>query len=190
MFTLRRTMWIVVLAALGLSFACGLLGQVDEANKLVDEANAIIKGYNEDSAKSGKLLTELLGENLKGTEDIEEYKTENKAKFDELVSLNTKLEKSGADATAKFDQASKLKLDDKFKEYLGLKVQEMTKRVEVDKMTSAFVKSFLEAKDVAKVNTVIGDYNKKSADTQKQADELMAKADKIVKDNPGVFKGN
>lgn len=190
MMLIKKMVWVAAFAAMTLSVACGLGGQIDEANKLVDEANAIIKSYNEDSIKSGKLVSDLLGENLKNADDVEEYKKDNKAKFDELVSLNAKLEKSGAEATSKFDQASKLKLDDKFKEYLTLKVQEMNKRGDVDKQTSAFVKAFLDTKDVDKINNLISDYNKKSADTQKEADDIMNKADKITKDNPSVFKGN
>ena len=185
---IKATIWLAVCVTLVMSFACG--GQVDEANKLVDEANAVIKTYNDDSTKSGKLVTELLGENLKKAEDLEEYKKTNKAKFDELVSLSEKLEKSGADATSKFDQASRLDLDAKFKEYLSMKVKEMNKRGEVDKQTTAFVKGFLDAKDFDKVNTLISDYNKKSADTQKEAEDLMNKANQITKDNPSVFKGS
>lgn len=185
---IKAAVWFMICVGLGLSFACG--GQIDEANKLVDDANAIIKTYNDDSIKSGKLVTELLGENLKKANDLDEYRKTNKARFDELVSLSEKLEKSGADATSKFDQASKLKLDDKFKEYLTLKVQEMSKRGEIDKQTTTFVKGFLDAKDFEKVDELIGDYNKKSADTQKAADDLMNKANQITKDNPGVFKGN
>lgn len=187
---IKATIWLSVIAMMGLSLGCGLGGQIDEANKLVDEANAIIKVYNEDSVKSGKMVVDLLGENLKKADDLEEYKKTNKSKFDELVSLSEKLEKSGADATGKFDQASKLKLDDKFKEYLTLKVQEMNKRGEIDKQTTTFVKAFLDAKDFEKVDSLIGDYNKKSADTQKAADDLMNKANQITKDNPSVFKTN
>ncbi len=185
---MRVTIWIMACLAVGLSFACG--GQMNEANNLVDEANIIIKSYNEDSLKSGKLVTDLLGENLKKANDLEEYKKENKARFDELVQLSEKLELSGANATTKFDRASKLKLDDKFKDYLTLKVQEMNKRSEIDKQTTAFVKGFLEAKDFEKVDDLIADYNKKSADTQKGADDLMNKANQITRDNPAIFKGN
>ncbi len=184
----KTTVRFTALSLICFGFACS--GQMNEANKLVDEANAIIKSYNSDSTKSGQLMTELLGENLKKAEDIDEYKKDNKAKFDELVGLNDKLEKAGADATAKFDQASKLDLDDKFKEYLTLKAQEMRKRSELDKQTTTFVKTFLDTKETDKLDALIADFNKNSADTQKAADEIMEKANKITKDNPGVFKSN
>lgn len=173
---------------IGLSLACSIGDETDAANKLVNEANAVIKTYNEASIKSGKLFTELLGDNLTKVEDLEAYKTENKAKFDELLSLNAQIEKNGAEAISKFEEASKLKLDEKFKEYLGVKVQEFKKRAEADKMTAPFVKSFLETKEVAKLDKLIEDYNKKSAEIVKESEELMKKADQIVKDNPNSIK--
>lgn len=173
---------------IGLSLACSIGEETDAANKLVDEANAVIKTYNEATVKSGKLFTELLGDNLTKVEDLEAYKTQNKARFDELLSLNGQIEKSGAEAIEKFEAASKLKVDEKFKEYLTVKVQEFKKRAEADKLTAPFVKSFLEAKDVEKMDKLIGDYNKKSAETVKESEELMKKADQIVKDNPNSIK--
>jgi peptidoglycan hydrolase CwlO-like protein len=184
-----KTIWLIIIAALGLSMACGLGGQTDEANKLVNESNEIIKANNDDNIKAGKLVSELLGENLKKVEDFEEYKTTNKAKFDELTALNAKIEKGGADAVAKFEQAAKLKIDDKFKEYLTAKVAEWNKRGEYDKLTSSLVKDFLAAKDAGKIDSLLGDYNKKSSEIQKQVEDLMNKADKIAKDNPGSISG-
>lgn len=173
---------------IGLSLACSIGDETDAANKLVNEANTVIKSYNEASIKSGKLFSELLGDNLTKVEDLEVYKTENKAKFDELLSLNGQIEKNGAEAVSKFEEASKLKLDEKFKEYLGMKVQEFKKRAEADKLTAPFVKSFLETKEVDKLDKLIEDYNKKSTAVVKESEELMKKADQIVKDNPNSIK--
>ena len=99
-------------------------------------------------------------------------------------------EKDLADAGGKFEAASKLDVSAKFKEYLGLKGQEIKKRSEHDKATTAFVKSFQSEKDLEKVNTLMDDYVKKSGDINKEAEDLMKKADQIVKDNPTEFKSN
>ncbi len=179
---------LILIAAFGL--ACGLGDQLTEANKLVDEANAIIKTYNENNIKSGKLFNELLGDNLKNVEDIEAHKNEKKAKFDELKSLSDQLGKTGDELSDKFDKASKLKLNDKYKEYLSLKAQEFKKRAESDKLVAPFVKSFLDAKEIDAMDKLIADYNKKSADLVKESDDLSKKADQIVKDNPTIIKGN
>jgi len=182
----KSIIWLVLLLVVGIGAACD--GQTDEANKLVDEGNAIVKKSNDISAKAADSLNALMGEKMTQAEDLEQYKTANKAKFDEVVSLYEQLDKSGTEAAAKFEQASKLNTDAKFKEYAAAKAQEFKKRAEIDRVSATFVKSFLAEKDAEKADRQVADYNKKNADMIKEADGLMAKADQIVKDNPGVFK--
>lgn len=183
-----KTLWLMVLiTATCFIMACDK--QTDEANKLVDEGNAVIKKNNELTTKVSALLPELLGEKMAKAEDLEKYKADNKAKFDELVSLCDQLEKGGNEAAAKFEQASaKLKAGDKFQEYTNLKAQEFKKRAEWDKATGTFVKSFLAEKDAEKADALVGEFNKKQETMKKDADDLGAKADKIVKDNPSMFE--
>ncbi len=176
---------VAVVALIGIS--CN--GQLGEANKLVDEANAAIKKSNETASKSSGLIKELFGD-LSKVEDLEEYKTTNKAKMDELLKILEGSAKDLGDAGSKFEAASKLDVSAKFKEYLGLKGQEIKKRSDLDKATTDFVKAFQGEKETEKVDTLIGDYNKKSGDLSKEADDLMKKADQIVKDNPAEFKSN
>lgn len=176
----------ILLAVAALGLACDG-GQTDEANKLVNEGNAIITKNNEATAKRSSLVTELLGENMTKAEDLEKYKADNKAKFDELSKTIETTEKGFNDAAAKFEAAAKLKVDDKFKEYLNVTVQEFKKRAEIEKSAGTFVKAFLAEKDTEKVDALVGDYNTKSAAMKKEADDLTAKSDKIMKDNPTVF---
>lgn len=190
MFRKQSRIWAVVLAGIvSLGLACDS-AQIDEANKLVDEGNVIINKTNELVTKQEALIKDLLGENMLQAEDLEKYKNDNKTKFDELIGLCDQAEKGGNDAAAKFEQASKVKVGEKFQEYAGLKGQELKKRAEIDKATGVFVKAFLAEKDPEKADSLITDYNKKSEDMRKEADGLMTKADQIVKDNPTVFKKN
>jgi hypothetical protein len=175
----------ILLGIAALGFACG--GQTDEANKLVNEGNAIIAKNNEVTAKKSSMITELLGENMTKAEDLEKYKADNKAKFDELGKTIESAEKGFNDAAAKFEAAAKLNVDEKFKEYLNVTVQEFKKRAEIEKNTGTFLKAFLAEKDAEKADALVGDYNTKSASMKKEADDLTAKADKIMKDNPSVF---
>lgn len=173
---------------IGLSLACGLGDQSDEANKLVNEANAIIEKNNELTLKSNSLFAELMGDNLSKVNDIEAYKKENKLKFDELISLSEQIEKLGAESIGKFEQASQLKVSKEYKEYLNIKIQELKKRTDRDKLNAPFVKAFLQTKDVDKINKQIEDYEKQSTDTTKEADEWLKKAEQFEKDNPGSIK--
>jgi hypothetical protein len=187
MFRKKSSIWLVVLLALvSLGLACD--GQVDEANKLVNEGNAIITKNNELLTKSSALMSELLGDNFVKAEDPEKYVADNKAKFDELSKMSEDAEKGWNEAAAKFDQASKMKVDDKFKEYLNVSGQEFKKRAEMEKADNTFLKALLAEKDAEKLNALVADSNKKSADLKKEADALKAKADQITKDNPTIFK--
>ncbi len=188
MFRKKSSIWLVVLlAAISLSMACDG-GQTDEANKLVNEGNTFIDKSKATDSKIGSLSKELLGENWVNAEDNVKYVADNKAKFDELVGLDEQNEKAMTEAAGKFDQASKLKVDDKFKEYLGLKSQEFKKLAEKYKSEATFLKSLLAEKDSDKAGKLSEDYAKKSAEIMKEAADITAKAEKIMKDNPTLFK--
>ena len=178
---------LVLMVILSFGLACEM-EQTAEANKLVNEANVQIGKYNELAPKINTLFKELFGTGNKDAEEIEAFKKDNKAKFDELLSLGEQSSKAATDAADKFEPATKFKLNDKYKEYLNLKVQEWRKRAENEKLLAPFIKSYLESKDVDKINTLIDDYNKKNAAVVKESEEIEKKGDQIQKDNPGMLK--
>ena len=180
---------LTILAIAAFAFGCGNQA-VEEANKLVDEGNSFIIKNGEIATKTGNLFDELVGDNVTKVEDFVEYKETNKAKFDELISLAGQLEKNSQDAAAKFDAASKLDTSAKVKEYNGLKAQELKKRAEAQKIMQTFVKGFVAETDVEKMDAAIGDYNTKSAAIVKEANDIAAKGEKLMKDNPSDFKSN
>src|SRR5690606_35909963 len=100
-----------------------------------------IKKANETSAKGADIVKAVFGK-LSDIEDFDAYKTENKTKIDELTKFLESSSKDFADAGSKFEAASKLDVSAKFKEYLGLKGQEIKKRSEHEKATLDFVKAF------------------------------------------------
>jgi len=162
--------------------------QIDEANKLNDEAGVILEKENDLADKSNQLLDELLGDNLTKVEDVKAYKEKNKSKFDELISLIGQVERLGAESTDKYEQASKLKVSEKYKEYLGIKIQEIKKRTDAHKLVVPFIKEFLQTNDVDKINKLMEDFNQQTADIAKEADKLSEKARQLAKDNPNVIK--
>ena len=183
----KTTLWLVVLlAAISLSMACG--GQEDEANKLVNEANALVTKASANDAKIGSLSKELLGEAWVNAEDNAKYVADNKAKFDELAGLDEQNEKTMNEAAGKYDQATKLKVDDKFKEYIGVKSQQLKKLGEKYKAEATFVKALMAEQDSDKAGKLSEDFAKKTTEMNKEIADLTAKADKIMKDNPTVFK--
>lgn len=187
---MKRNIGFFLLSAISLISACGMLDETTEANKIVAEANVEIVKNNAQVMQSNALFTQLFNTGLASVDgdNLEDYKKENKAKFDEFIKLSGDMDKTSNDLISKFDQASKLKLNEKYKEYLVLKSQEYKKRQELDKLVVPFINSFLEAKDVDKINGQIGEYNEKSTAIKKEIDDLGNKADKVVKDNPNLIK--
>ena len=154
----KKIIWLVVLlAAISLSAACD---QADEANKFVDEANALIDKAKTNNAKISSLTSEVLGEKFAKAEDTAAFVADNKAKFDELISLDEQNEKSMNEASAKFEQVSKVKVDEKFKEYVGVKAQELKKRAEIYKGDAALYKAILAEKDAEKIGKLLEESTK------------------------------
>jgi len=155
--------------------------ETEKANKLVNEGNVAIedgkKLLNEAEDKKNTMLhtnVAQLGEaRTLANEAIREYdQAEEKCK----------------DAVAKYDEASKLKTDDKFKEYLSLKVKEYNKRAELVQTAKGVPQALIDSESrqgwITKANSVNEQVDKLS----KEADDFAAQADKIQKDNPNIFK--
>ncbi|MBX7172442.1 MAG: hypothetical protein K1X72_15855 [Pyrinomonadaceae bacterium] len=183
----NTTLWIVVLlSAISLSMACG--GQLEEGNKLVNEANAAIDKAKAADAKINSISKELLGDGWVNAEDNAKYFADNKAKVDELLGLDEQNAKLMNEAAGKFEQASKMNLESKFKEYLGLKAQEFKKRADKYSAEASFLKSVSVEKDNENAGKLGQEFTKKNADLIKEANDLGEKAEKIAKDNPTLFK--
>ena len=186
-----KKLWLILLLVIVVGLACGVGDpQQREANKLVGEANALVDKYNEIVPKSDKLNEDLNPKmnSLQNSEDFAgdyaAFKKENKSKLDELTGFYDQLTKLGSDAVDKFDQASKLKLANKYKEYLNSLTQQWKKRNEMNKQQAASLESMLEAKDAADF-AKLKDSVKKIDDLQKEVDELKAKTDQLSKDVSG-----
>jgi len=155
--------------------------ETEKANKLVNEGNAAIedgkKLLNEAEDKKNTMLhtnVAQLGEaRTLANEAIREYdQAEEKCK----------------DAVAKYDEASKLKTDDKFKEYLSLKVKEYNKRAEMIEALKATPQALIDSQNRAAFVSRANAATEKATRLGEEADDLAGQAGKIQKDNPNSFK--
>lgn len=188
MLTNKKICTLLTVLLLGLSAACGLGDQTDEANKIVMEANGLIMQDNMQTIGANASLQQLLGAGLGSVKNVETYKKENKTKFDDLTTKFGELEKNEAVIVDKFRQASQLKLNEKYKQYLELKVQEFSKQAEATKLVVPLIQSFMEMKDTDKINAQLEEYNTKYESIRKEAEAIQTKADQIAKDNPDLIK--
>ena len=182
-----RRVFFLSLLALALLAAAGCnMYETDKANKLVEAAKAPIDVAVEKGDKAAKGLNDLAAGLEKMTDEGEMEHLKALAK--EVIGDLEKARDGFNDAGNKFEQASKLKLQDVHKQYYDLRGKEMKKRGEMTGAVIAEPKALLEsesADDYAKKLTAI---MPKIQDLQKEADELKVKAEKIMADNKSMFK--
>jgi hypothetical protein len=161
--------------------ACSSGNETEKANKLVDEGNAAVQ-------EGKKFVTEAEEKKSKMMQtDVSEL-AEARTLAKEAIAAYDKAAAKCKEAARKYEEASKLKISDKFKQYLGIKVKEYDKRAELVETAKGTPQALIdsESKDSfiarAKAN------NEKVDGLSKEADDLATQASKMEKDNPDMFK--
>jgi competence protein ComGC len=162
--------------------ACSSGGNdTEKANKLVDEGNAAVQDAKKSIGEAEDLKQKML------KTDVSEL-AEARSTAKDAIAAYEKAEAKCKEAASKYDEASRMKLNDKFKEYLALKVKEYNKRAEMVATAKGVPQALIDSESregwVKKAN----DVNEKVDSLRKDADDLGAQAEKIQKDNPDIFK--
>ena len=169
------------LLLLGVLLACGSSDETEKANKLVNEGNAAIdegKKYVADAEeKKSRMLQTPVAQ-------LAEARTLAR----EAIRTYEQAEQKAKEAAGKFDEASKLKVSDKFKEYLALKVKEFNKRAELVEALKGVPQALIDSENRTSFMTRANESNQKAQNLAKEADDLEAQADKLQKDNPDSIK--
>ncbi|HEY0458872.1 MAG TPA: hypothetical protein VGC97_06930 [Pyrinomonadaceae bacterium] len=180
-----------VMAILMLIFA-GLAcsgDETDKANAMVDEANKFIAEGNknvEEADRKGKEFDKKV-EDISSNEEHDKVSDWGKT---ELLPIYDKMKDNFEKAGEKFSAASKLKVNDKFKEYLDVKAQEFKKRAEYAESLKAIPKTMTDSKDEKEYNEKVKSNVEKAQKLLKEAQELGDKGTKIQNDNPKIFNKN
>jgi hypothetical protein len=161
--------------------ACSSGNETEKANKLVDEGNAAV-------SEGKKLVTEAEEKKSKMLEmpvsDLEEARTLAK----EAVAAYDKAAAKCKEAARKYEEAGKLKISDKFKEYLGIKVKEYDKRAELVETAKGTPQALIDSESRDSFISRANANNAKVDKLSKEAEDLAAQASKMEKDNPDMFK--
>ena len=169
------------LLLLGVLLACSFGDETEKANALVNEGNAAIdqgkKYVAEGEDKKNKMLQTPITQ-------LAEARTLAK----EAIRAYEQAEQKAKEAAGKFDEASKLKINDKFKEYLSLKVKEFNKRAELVEALKGAPQALIDSENRASFISHANEANQKAEGLAKEADDLEAQADKLQKDNPTTIK--
>jgi len=161
--------------------ACSTGNETEKANKLVDEGNTAVQEAKKNITEAENLKQKMLKTDVSHLDEARETAKEAIAAYETA-------EAKCKEAASKYDEASRLKLGDKFKEYLALKVKEYNKRAELVRTARGVPQALIDSESrqgwITKANSVNEQVDKLS----KEADDFAAQADKIQKDNPNIFK--
>ncbi|HEU5238129.1 MAG TPA: hypothetical protein VFU37_13415 [Pyrinomonadaceae bacterium] len=172
---------IALLLLFAAVLACSTGNETEKANKLVDEGNSAVQEAQKHITEAEQLKQKMLTTDVSHLNEARDIAKEAIAAYE---SAETKCR----EAASKYDEASRLKLSDKFKEYLVLKVKEYNKRAELVQTAKGVPQALIESESrqgwINKANSV----NAKVDQLSKEADDMASQADKIQKDNPNIFK--
>jgi hypothetical protein len=161
--------------------ACSSGDETEKANKLGDEGNAAVeegkKSFKEAEDKKQQMLQTKVSE-------LAEARTLAK----EAIAAYDKAEAKCKEAARKYEDASKMKISDKFKEYLGIKVKEYNKRAELVEASKGTPQALIDSENRKSFITRAQANNDKVAQLAKEADDLAGQAKKLEADNPNMFK--
>src|ERR1043165_1449604 len=169
------------LLLLGVVLACNFGDDTEKANKLVNEGNAAIDEGKKYVAAGEDKKNKMLQTSVAQLADA-------RTLAKEAIRAYEQAEQKAKEAAGKFDEASKLKVSDKFKEYLGLKVKEYNKRAELVEALKGAPQALIDSENRASFITHANEANQKAERLAKEADDLEAQADKLQKDNADSIK--
>jgi len=166
---------------LGVVLACSFGDETEKANKLVSEGNAAIEEGKKFVADAEEKKNKMLQTSVAQLADARTLARE-------AIGAYEQAEQKAKEAAGKFDEASKLKVSDKFKEYLSLKVKEFNKRAELVEALKGTPQALIDSENRASFISHASAANQKAEGLAKEADDLGAQADKLQKDNPDSIK--
>jgi hypothetical protein len=155
--------------------------ETDKANKLVDEGNAAVQ-----DAKKAVSDAEAKKDQMMKT-DIRRL-AEARIRAAEAIAAYDKAAEKCKAAAAKYDEASRLQISDKFKQYLMLKVKEYNKRAEMVEAAKGTPQALIESTNRSSFVIRANSNNSKVDQLYKEAEDIGVQAEKLQKDNPDLFK--
>jgi hypothetical protein len=155
--------------------------ETDTANKLVDEGNAAVQEAKKAVSDAEAKKDQMMKTDLRRLAEARVRAAEAIAAYDKAA------EKCKA-AASKYDEASRLQISDKFKQYLMLKAKEYNKRAEMVEAAKGTPQALIESTNRSSFVIRANSNNAKVDQLYKDAEDIGAQAEKLQKDNPNIFK--
>jgi predicted phage tail protein len=178
----------ILLVAVAIGLACSSGSQVEEANKIVDQANKKLEEAKDLYGKTETRNTNLFSANVQTVQQLQYYKANKSEEAKSIVSDYEKVADMLKDVSKQYDDVSRLNVGDKYKDYAKLKSDEFAKRAEAVNIRKGNAQAFAEIDDPKTMLTKFDDNNAKSDRLFKDAEDMGAKAKKIEEENKDLFK--
>ncbi len=174
--------FVLLIAAI---WACGNsgtnTGDLDKANKLVDEGNTAVEQVKTFFEDADAKKEQMMHTDRRRVAEARVHAAEAIAAYDKAA-------EKCKEAASKFDEASRLQVNDKFKQYLIVKTKEFNKRAELMTAAKDTPQALIESTNWSSFANRANSNQSKVEGLLKEANDLAAQADKIYKDNPDIFK--
>lgn len=183
----RYAVCVVALCLAAFVAGCSLLGgDTAKANKLIDEGNALNQEGNSYAIDGANKLKEIDAKMA----DFPSNRAEIKGPAQDAIDTFNKSIGKLREATAKYDEAVKLNVEEKFKEYLSLQTKAIRKEIEKLEALNEMPRQLLDesnndAEAVLKKLEAIGERVTKLNQEQK---DFESQANKVREQNPSIFK--
>jgi outer membrane murein-binding lipoprotein Lpp len=166
---------------------CGLLGgDTAKANKLIDEGNTLNQEGNSYAIDGANKLKEIDAQ-MAG---FPSNRAEIKAPAQDAIATFDKSIAKLREATAKYDEAVKLNVEQKFKEYLSLQTKAIRKEIEKLEALNEMPKQLLDEsnKDAETINKKLEAIGERVTRLNQEQKDLESQAGKVREQNPNLFK--
>lgn len=177
-----------IITMLALILACGGANQQAEANKIVAEANQKLNEAKELITKTEARNSLLFGANIQTVPQLRAYKAKMETEARDIVGSYEKVGEMLKDISKRYDEISRMKLDEKYKEYAKTKSEEFARRAEAIDIRKGNAAAFIEIDDPKAMTAKFDDNNDKSAKLFKEADELGNRAKQMEEENKDLFR--
>ena len=181
----KLNLLISLLLITALVLACNSY-ETEKANKLVDEANKSITEGNDAFKDANEKSDKMIDAEASITSESQVEGVKGQAK--DVVAAYEKASKGYSTASSKFDEASKLNVQEKFKEYLQTKSQAMKKLSEMCDAAKGIGQAMIDSKKREEFREKVKSANEKVDQINKEAKDLESKANKIMEENKDMFK--
>jgi hypothetical protein len=183
----RLTSGIMALTLMSAAvLACSFGDETDKANKLVDEGNSAVQEVKTNVLEANEIKDKMIRAETSIKTDADLERARSLAK--DAVAAYAKAAQKCSEVSKKYDEASNLKINDKFKEYLTLKVREWKQRTELIETAKGIPQALIDSSDRAGFETKVKATDEKIDKLSTDADALSGQADKLQSDNKDIFK--